>query len=136
MIWRQWLSPVIPFPGENPSAHSTRSFPVENQATAHETHSVGHSQRLTLSSLRALQRLLDPAERLGVQGLGRGDNDLEFASVSSDERVEIGEDLLGRGESAVLGEDGEEVEEDGGGGGWDKAGKSLDSVGGGEGGVF
>ena len=110
------------------SSRSDRPIPA--------TYPVGDPQCLSVGGLGALQRLLDSAQRLGVEGLGGSDDNLEFTTVSSDERVEVGEDLLGGTETAVLGEDGEEVEEDGGGGGWDKAGKSLDSVGGGEGGVF
>lgn len=100
------------------------------------THSVGDSEGLAISSLGALQGLLDAAQRLGVEGLGGSDNNLEFTTVSSDERVEVGENLLGGTETTVLGEDGEEVEEDWGGRRWDKAGKSLGSVGSGKGGVF
>lgn len=58
-------------------------------------HPVGHTQGLSLGSLSTLQCLLDSAQRFAVQRLSRGDDDLEFSSVGSDERVEVGKDLLG-----------------------------------------
>lgn len=79
------------------------------------TYPVNNLQSLALGNLGTLQSLVEPVQRLGVEGLGAGDDDLELTPVGSHERVEVGKDLGGRSETAVLGEDGEEVGEDGGG---------------------
>jgi hypothetical protein len=100
------------------------------------TYPVGDLERLALGSLSALQRLLDSAQRLGVEGLGRGDDDLELAPVGSDQRVEVGKDPLGGTESTVLGEDIEEVEQDRGRALREESVESFRSVRGGECGVF
>lgn len=106
------------------------------QCCATQAYPVGNLQSLALRNLGALQSLFQPVQRLGVEGLGTGDDDLELTPVGSHEGVEVGKDL-GRGrETAILGEDGEEVGEDGGCAGGDDGREGGGSLGSRKGGVF
>lgn len=112
------------------------AHPMLRTLAAMPTYPVGHLERLALGSLSALQRLLDSAQRLGVEGLGRGHDDLELTPVGSDQRVKVGKNPLGGAESTVLGEDIEEVEQDGGRALRKERVEGFRSVRGGECGVF
>lgn len=90
---------------------------------------------LVLADLRALEGLLEAGHRLVVEGLGRGDGDKKLSTVGGHELLKVLEDLGGGAETAVLGEDVEEVEEDGGGALGDDLLEDLGTLTGGEGGV-
>lgn len=97
---------------------------------------VDNLQSLALCNLGALQSLFQPVQSLGVEGLGTGDHDLELTPVGSHEGVEVGKDLGCGRETAILGEDREEVGEDGGCAGGDDGGEGGGSLGSRKGGVF
>lgn len=88
------------------------------------THPVVDLECLALGQLRTLERLLEPLQALVVEWFRRGDNDLKLATVGSNERLEVGKDPGCGRETAVLGEDGQEVEEDGGRAGGEDAGET------------
>lgn len=100
------------------------------------TYPVDNLQSLALHNLSPLQRLFNPLRRLAVQRLSASDNHLELAAVGRHQGRKVGKDLGGRGEAAVLGQDREEVGEDGRGGGREDGGERLGAGGSGQSGVF
>lgn len=60
-------------------------------------------------NLRALESRLDSRNQRLVERSSRGDGDLDFTTVGSHEVLESLDDLFGVGQTAVLGEHGEEV---------------------------
>lgn len=121
---------------ENARVDLRMNKPTHARSPHMATYPVDNLQSLALGNLGALQSLVQPVQRLGVEGLGAGDDDLELTPVGSHERVEVGKDLGGGGETAVLREDGEEVGEDGRGAGRNDGGEGGGALRGGEGGVF